>query len=213
MSFIKIIPNIIVMLEFLTVLVVLMFWKKLNSMNAPYFFFAVVLTLFVELLGSMDLLGLFKIAPQFLYISYGVGVAVVAPLLYSFFLKGELHSSQTRKTFTLVQVVYVMVALVMFIALKGFSLTQSIDYWTSLFIIIVVFIFYRELIRLDRVFGLQHYFAFWVSIGLVLYYTCSIPLFLVNLIISLSTYRAILLILNVFLYGPFIIGALWTKSK
>lgn len=89
----------------------------------------------------------------------------------------------------------------------------------NLILLVVVLIYFRNLIHSKRILNFTNEIEFWISLGLLLFYLCTFPFFglynyfFVNYPIEFRTYYIIMLLLNILMYLIFSIGLLWTKRK
>jgi hypothetical protein len=140
------------------------------------------------------------------------------------FAKQILFSAKTRKTVTgliiLFNVVYFLTTLYYLYQGTYFEVYNSIASISgSLLIAIVLFLFYKDFLSSNEILNYKRSLTFWIAFGLLCYYLGTIPI--TSILNNMKgTSRAVIdylyniqLVLVIFMYSCFILGALWSQKR
>ena len=199
-----------IVLELVAAVVATRTFKKYKLSNEKYFFHFLWYTFLVELL-ALVLQNIFEINASLLY-------AVFTFTSFMFYF-GWYYRVLERKVFKgLVVGFAILYAIIHIVAMVPgwFDGPKSYAFATgSISLLILTLLHFYQLLKSDEVLIVKHKLSFWISTALLLFYIGIIPLILLASYLDIDggNYKTILLILNVVLYGCYIIGFLWTKKE
>lgn len=135
---------------------------------------------------------------------------------YFWLFKSILHQPTVKKILSnLIWLLPLLALLDKIFIQKGLLVFLSFTYsFGCLLIVAATIMFFYELFQMGRSVDLIRERPFWISSGLLFYYTCGFPLFAVTNFFSaptsvfLQNYNSISSLLNILLYSSFIIASL-----
>jgi hypothetical protein len=135
---------------------------------------------------------------------------------YFWLFKSILHQPAVKKILSGLIWLFPLLALLNKIFIqKGLLIFLSITYsFGCLFIVAASIMYFYELFQMGKSVDLMRQRTFWISSGLLFYYTCGFPLFAVTNFFAAPTsvfvqiYNTISSLLNILLYSSFIIASL-----
>lgn len=167
--------------------------------------------MFTEILG--DVLGVFHGINTFLI--YNIW-SIVSFYFYMFFFLSLLKITKRRN---IVKFLISSYSLYTFFELCFVSdfLNKSLDLNTiigSLLLVIVVLIYFSELLQDDALLNLKETIFFWIGMGVLLFNIGFIPVFVIAEYISFGgVFRIITLVLNLLMASCFITGFIVSKKE
>ncbi|GGD11482.1 hypothetical protein [Hyunsoonleella pacifica] len=186
-------------------------YKKYKYSSESYFLHFLILTFIVDtILGK--LVGKYTIINNiWLYYAY-TGLSF---LFYFWWYHTVLKNTLQKKVIILFSVLFLLVY---------FVCGSQVDYHKYVFVLGAVFLLVltgfhlHDLINADdHALKIKYKLSFWITIALVLFNVGMIPFILLskyfNVWIYNSAFTIILFFLNLILYGCYIIGFTWTKTK
>lgn len=201
-------------------------YLKHTNTQTPYskiFVFYLWLVVIVEIIGiypAVNYFTNFSFIPVvegtvfernfWLYNSYNIVKFVV---LFLFF-KAQLRNKINIKIFNWIVPGFVIIAILNLIFSDVFfTRSSAFTYITgSLILMILIFVYYIELLKSDRILFFYKTLAFYISVGLLLWHVAVTPLFIYNKYFSMTSpefvqlHSTILKFSNYFLYGIYIIA-------
>lgn len=156
-----------------------------------------------------------------LYNSYNI---IKFAIFYIFFI-GQLQSKKSINFFKWITALFVVTAVLNLISTNVFFYRSAAYTYIagSIILMIIIFVYYFELLKSDRILEFYKSLAFYISVGLLLWHVTITPLFIYNKYFTiaspefLSLHSIVLKASNVFLYGvyisAFIICSSNNKSK
>ncbi len=152
-----------------------------------------------------------------LYNSYNI----VKFAIYFIFFIAQLRSKSSIQVFKLVLAGFVITAILNLIFTDVFyTRSSTYTYITgSLTLMILIFVYYMELLRSDRILFFYKSLPFYISVGLLLWNVTITPLFIYNKYFTsaspefVSLHSTILRVSNFFLYGIYITAFIICSSK
>ncbi len=92
---------------------------------------------------------------------------------------------------------------------------KSSSIFGTIFIVVAVLIYFREVLNSDFVLKLNRSVYFWFSLGLLAFNIPFLPIWLMAEYLGFDTqvYRSLVFILNVIMHACFIVGILWSKKE
>jgi hypothetical protein len=140
---------------------------------------------------------------------------VIQFVFYTYLLSSFILDTRIKKVVKFIQPVYVVLSILNLFFFQKWVVYNSITYSIGSLIIVALSIFYfYELFKQKKVVYLTREPSFWISTGLLFFFTCSFPLIAtVNLLSDLKegtlyTLQNILTLVNVMLYSIFTISFL-----
>lgn len=202
--------QIILIVIFITFVIGVLNFKKFRASTLKYFVFFIGYVLISEIIANS--LSVQKISTVVVNNSYFVG----SNLFYLFFYSRILTKLKYKKLAYIFAGVFVLSVFMNTIffqtfinAIQTYSLILGM-----LFVSILIILFFSEIMNSDKILVLKKLTIFWISIGVLLFNLGIIPVLVVGELIQWSgIFDYILLLLNVLMYGCFIIGFLITKKK
>lgn len=130
-----------------------------------------------------------------------------------------LKTSSYKKWIKIFSIVYIIVSIVNWSFIQNFAFSNSElpRIIGSVFLIISVLFYFVELLRSDKIVIFHKLILFWISVGLLLFYTGTIPFFLkINdyaLISGIHRLFLIVYILAIIMYLTFTFGFIWSRKE
>ncbi len=197
----------------------LLHYKKFSG-NTMYKFFILFLylTFLTEFLGSIT---------SFYYNKTGKVLYYQGPIYnsfliiaYSFFFWFYYKHYKKRKNKITVVVLWLVFYLYLLIYILFFDYrfmhfnTNSIAVGST-FLLITIILFLIEIVNNENViFNITNNLIFWITLGLLLFYVGIIPIMIARKFLNFNElYSQILILLNVLMYGSFIIGFIKSDPK
>lgn len=183
------------------------------------------LVIFVELVGIYPLVAYFS---NYTFMPFIEGTSfernlwwfnsyhVIKFAVFYFYFTMQFESPRKRKIFRAIGALFV-ITLILFLVFSGEFFTQqsTLDaIGSTLLLMIIIFSYYIELLKSNRILYFYKSLPFYVSIGLLIWHLSVAPIFIYNLYFStqspnfVALHSLILLIANVFLYSTLILGFL-----
>ena len=141
--------------------------------------------------------------------------AIVQFLFYTYLLSNFLQNKNVIRLVRFIQPIYVLLSFLNLLFFQTLRVYNSITYSIGCLVIVAMSIYYfYELFKQKRIVQLTHEPAFWISTGLLFFFTCSFPLLATANILeelspaTLEALQKLLTLLNVMLYSIFTISFL-----
>lgn len=153
---------------------------------------------------------------NWLYNCYNI---VKFAVFYTFFIR-QLHNRKSKRIFKWITVFFVISAIInLFLTDVFFYQSSSYTYITGAFILMtLIFVYYFELLKSDRILFFYKSLVFYISVGLLLWHVTITPLFIYNKYFTSASpefvrmHSTILNFSNYFLYGVYIMAFIFCTS-
>lgn len=192
-----------------TLVGLIMLFKRKDPLHLRIFPFFLLYTLLNELIAgylvenSQDTTEIYNV------------YAIVQLVFYTYLLSKFIRNKSTIRLIRYFQPVYVLLSLLNLLFFQTLKVYNSITYSIGCLVIVALSIYYfYELFKQKRVVYLTKEPAFWISAGLLFFFTCSFPLLATANVLeglsssTLDTLQKLLTLLNVMLYSIFTISFL-----
>ncbi len=198
--------------------------KESKTRTFKFLLFFLWVTVLIEFIGSyarlvepycFEDITFFKEHPQFTknYWIFNIYLALTYTFYAWYFLK-HLISKNNKKIILYAIFIFniITIADFMFGGVFFIGYSQLMNLFGLIFIMIVLSMYYYEILKSDRILNITHTLPFYISIGVLLYFISVTPLMLSSQyikpeeIVFTTYYRLILNYANYFLYGIIIFG-------
>ncbi len=211
------------LLEILSFLIGLYYYRKYPSRPTYY------LVLFLGLTVSVELAGWYAILMKFGYLTFLEGTpfqknfwlyniyGVVSYLFYINYFKWFLTSVRSIAILNIASIVFLVVAAIETLFFPGFFETFLPIYriFGTLLVLMSIAIYYLELLKSDQILQVHKSLPFYISVGALMFHLCTTPLFIYVSYFNYSIdpgfavlYRQVIFGTNYFLYSIYIAGFL-----
>ncbi len=229
--------NFSLILEFVAAVVATFSYIKIKKLKTQTFKFLSIylwIVISVEVLGSytflicpykFDELPFFINNPQFNknYWLFNIYTAL-AYMFYTWYFFKQLISSKKKSIVIYSMITFNIITIFDFIFGEIFFIgySQLMNLFGLILIVMVLCMYYYEILTSDRILEITHKLPFYISVGVLLYFISITPLFLSSQyikseeIVFTKYYRLILSYANYFLYGIIIFGIVkcyWFKKS
>ncbi len=185
------------------------FFNKDTPRSIKIFVLFLIYTLISEIIAT--LLVAQKKHTTTLYNIYGV----VQFIFYTYLLSSFIQNKKAVKIGRVIQFLYLILAIINVLLFQKSTNYNTITYSIGCLIIVAFSIYYFfELFKQKKVVSLLRETPFWVSTGLLFFFSCSFPLIAtVNIIqnteeLIINSLQSLLLLMNILLYSLFTIAFL-----
>ncbi|MET2983671.1 hypothetical protein [Aureibaculum conchae] len=193
--------------------------------NTPFKYFLIVLWLIV----ITEIIGAFYIEWNIYYmdengVKYNLGLynllyIIVYPIFYYIYYKA-LETKKYRNAIKIFFLSFIVISIINWIFIQDFLTEYSKypDIIGSLFLTICVIFYFIELLQSEKVIRFHRSVSFWLSVGLLVYYTSIIPFTVVvnNYALADKALQKMFLInhiLAIAMYSVFTFGFIWSKKE
>lgn len=216
---------IVIILELIAAFSGFYYLEKNNNSKLRYFVYFLVITVFVDALGSYTSFEFLRPEKDSLfYQNYWLFNIYITGSLFFYisFYRNILTTKKLKKALMYLMVISFFV--VIYNIYKGgdifFKTNLKYNFiWTTFSVFICVSFYFYELLISDKVLNFYKSSLFYISIGLMIWWLVFPPM-----IFYMPYYKTIypevvqvrgiiLLVLNIYLYGCYIIGFLWGKEN
>jgi len=145
---------------------------------------------------------------------------ILYPAYYFIYYK-TLHTKKYQSTIRFFTITYLVMYIINWIFFQNFF-TESINYpriFGSLFLTICIIFYFIELLQSEKIIRFHRSVGFWISVGLLIFYTSTIPFTVVQntyMLASEASARNIFiikLVLATAMYLIFTFGFIWSKKE
>ena len=199
------------------------YYSKYRNTSFKYLLFVLWLIVIVEIVGS------FYVEWNIYYmdesgVKYNLGLynllyLIVYPAFYFIYFKA-LHNKRHRNAIKVFFVCFIIISLINWVFIQNFFTEYSKypDIIGSIFLTICVIFHFIELLKSEKIIRFHRSISFWISVGVLIYYTSNIPFTVVvnTYAIADITVQKIFLInhiLAVAMYLIFTFGFIWSKKE
>ncbi|GAA3629992.1 hypothetical protein [Flavivirga jejuensis] len=196
-------------LEFIAALVALIHYEKYVNSSERYFLHFLWGTFFVDaILGPSS--RFFEIDSTWLYYGY-TGISF---LFYYWWYYTILKEKLYKKIIIVLSIIYIILYI---INSTNFEFHQYSFVIGTSFALVLAGFHLHQLFNSDHILKIKYKLSFWITTALLLFNIGVIPTILLskyfNIYANNSVFSIILFFLNIVLYGPYILGFIWTKKK
>lgn len=201
--------------EILSAVMALIFFKKYKDQSTRWILLNLWFVVIVELCAMQ--LRKYNLANQWLYNILGVLEIVV----FQYIFYRESTSSIAKRIIKCSAIVSIIAVIVegLIYSKQPFLSFLNYSFAISSFLIAVSALLYlRQVVRTEKILYLKSVLLFWISIGLLFYHICNLPItVLSNVLLDLDVDTYGLLLIQAFagilMYVCFILGFIWSKKK
>jgi len=195
--------DIIIYFEFATVLVALLTYKTHNQLYFKYFVGYVVVLLGFEYLIA----NFFEKDNQSIYNIYTFFEFNLVSIIYYNLNKEKLSRVVIRYLIGLFNCVYFLSFYLLF--LQNYTVTIG-----ALMVSIFMILYLKELLNSDKIIEYKREVSFWITVGMLFYYLCTIPFLTLVYFIGLKGVFLfkIINIITIITHLCFIFGLLWSRK-
>lgn len=201
--------------EILSAVMALVFFKKYKDQSTRWILLNLWFVVIVELCAMQ--LRKYNLANQWPYNILGIVEIIVFQYIY-FEESTSIAAKRIIKIFALLSLSTIVIEAffyseVPFMSFLNYSLAIS-----SFLIAVSALLYLRQLVRTEKILYLKSVLLFWISIGLLFYHICNLPItVLSNVLLDLDVDTYGLLLIQAFagilMYVCFILGFIWSKEK
>ncbi|WP_397363895.1 hypothetical protein [Olleya sp. R77988] len=188
-------------------IVAIIMWEKYKKSTQRNFLFFLGFVLIIEALGYF-VPKFYNVKAYFVYNIY----IIVAGYFYLYWLK----NINKTKALGLLSITIFSVALFYFIIFEDFfKLWKALFILLSILIAIHSFLFYSKLLSQNEVVKYQDNQKFWIVTGTLIFFINYVPLTLLQKPLDIPSiyFRIFILVLNLIMYGFYIMSFLCLKEK
>jgi hypothetical protein len=207
---------VIQFLEVITALVATVFYKKYEGSFVKYFLLMLWFIVCVE-----SLIWALKKNDVILQNNFIYNVITSLQYIFYFFLYYNTLSNATYKKWIMgFVIVFILSVIVNFMFIQRLTATAAFHSYTftlgAIFLIVAIGLFLIEILNTEKVLYFTRYLMFWISIGLLIFYTGIIP-FIISLnllpeMLSTDSLTIIFITLNLIMYSCFIMGFVLSRK-
>lgn len=204
-------------LELVAAITGTVFYKKYSHTFLRYFLLLLWLVVGIEFaMWALKHLNDFRFRNKFIY-----NVLTSVQYIYFFMLYYKnIKTPAYRKWVFYFLISFVVAVTINFIWIQKLMATAPFHSHTftlgAIFLIVSIGLFFVEILNSEKVLYFQRYLMFWISVGLVLYYTTIIPYIIsINFIpefLSNDSWSFIIFTLNLMMYGCFTVGFIVSRK-
>lgn len=125
--------------------------------------------------------------------------------------KSLIKNTKKRKFINIISVVFLAVYFATFLVIKTKPF-ELIPY-ESLIISVIIIVYLTELLQSERIINYKKYLPFWISVGLFVFYTSSIPFFSMYKFMRERNLIYVLILLAILMNILIGFGLLWSKME
>ncbi|PID69626.1 MAG: hypothetical protein CSA39_01180 [Flavobacteriales bacterium] len=207
--------------EILAAILATVFYFKYKNTGFRYIIWVLWLIVLAELLGLFHAeLGLYyedEKGIKYNSFIFNILYFLVYPMLFLIYYK-SLSTSNYKKIIVLFFVLFLIVSIINWVFIQDILTAWSKypDVLGSLFLTICIIFYFIELLQSEKIIRFQRSVPFWINVGLLVYYTSTIPFTVVadSLKFGDATQRKLYLInyvLSIAMYVIFSFGFIWSK--
>lgn len=196
----------------LIILVGLYFYKKYNT-NKQLVLFLVFLcySLLTEILGTY-LAHELRINAAYIYNTWNIASFLFFLLFFLNNIK-NIFKRYLIKSLLFLYIVFFLINLIFYQNYMSSIFIYNIALG-NIFVVIIVMLYFGELLKSDLILDMNRSLFFWISIGILIYNIGCIPIFVIGEYIQFSgVYRYVTFLLNILMATSFIIGFIVSKKK
>lgn len=201
---------LIQLFELATALIASVFYKKYSGSFLKYFLVMLWLIFFIEVFVWIMKRNGIMLQNNFLY-------NVITSLQYIFYFVlyyKTVRNITYRKWIVGFAVAFILSVIVNFLWLQKLTLTAAFHSYTftlgAIFLIVIIGLFLIDILNTEKILYFTRYVMFWISIGLLMFYTGIIPFIIsLNLLPSMlgtDSLTIVFITLNFLMYACFSLG-------
>lgn len=210
---IYILPFSIDALELIAIIIGFVHYHKYKHTPLKYFLWFLCFGFTIEMLGILISV-VFKQQNHIVYNIYALVQFVFFLWLFYKYFKTMKYKKLTKVFGVLLILAFVVNSLFIQDIFQDFQ--SYFLLFGSVLLIIIVTLFFIEILNSDAVLNLKHLLIFWIAVGILLFQLGFVPVFLATKYINYSnglTYGYILLILNFITSLCYSLGFIWTRKN
>ena len=219
---ISLIVDIVNYSELLSAIAGSIYYFKYKHTVLKYFLFLLWYITITELIGWYgsvnDVLGFYKDGVSYRTWLYNIlRIVTFCSLFYIYF--NYLKNNLFKKWIKLFAIVYIIITILNWSLWQHFLFERSETprILGTIFLIITIVFYFIELLRSDKIVVFYRMLLFWISVGLLLYYSGTLPFVLkwngYMLIPGAHELFLIVYILAIIMYLTFTFGFIWSKKE
>lgn len=191
----------------LVLIVIVIQYRKIEKVNL-FFFTGYIIFSLLDLFCYLYLKLTHEPTEKF----YAVCIVIVF-FLYLLYYFQLLYGPSLKKIQSVLLLLFIINIWVMSYAednvLQKFSF--NILYINILLLTFSIILFLYQTFNSDKIFEIKNYLPFWISVGFLIFFIGSIPIFFFRKTVSTNIYFFILFLLNVIYNGVVVFGLFWNK--
>lgn len=191
-------------LELLTLIMAIYYWRKFQSFFFSSFIAFVLFALIVEILGIIFLKK--KINSYWIYNIYTFFEFLAIIGIY-------YNLNKDYKSKKIIIWLSVIFYIIYFISFKFTDLQYYTVIMLPFFTTPFMFLYLKELLNSDNIINYKKEFPFWLTVGFLIYYLGTVPFFTLQYIVGLKDriLFTLLGVIVVIMHVVFIVGMVWSK--
>lgn len=208
--------GLVLIIVSLTTLISFFFYKKFKETNYRCFLYYLLVPFFTEILHKIivNYMNFEMFNPIFIYNLY----TIFSFIFFFTFYKVLSKNKTNKKIFKMINYVFIGFIFIDVFIFKESILTSfnvHLLILGSVLLLTTLILFLIEIINNNKIiFNISKSFIFWISIGLLLFYVGILPIMITREFLNYNgTYTAILVALNIIMYGSFVIGMVKSDTK
>lgn len=219
---ISLISDIVVYSELLSAIVGTVYYLKYKHTVLKYFLFLLWYITITELIGWYgsvnDVFGFYKDGIRYSTWMYNILRFITFSSLFYIYFR-YLKNNLFKKSIKLFAIAYVIISILNWSLWQNFLFERSETprIIGTIFLIITIIFYFIELLRSDKIVAFHKMLLFWISVGLLLYYSGTIPFVLkwngYMLISGIHNLFLIQYVLAIIMYLIFTFGFIWSKKE
>lgn len=193
-----------IIVELVTVILAILFFKKYQSKVYMYFLSYVLLVFIVEFIGFI--LKKMDIYNYWMYHIYSFFEFNLIAVIY-------YHLTKDRGSHRSIQYLILGFNAIYFYSFINIELQKYIVVLGSVIVSVFLILYLKELLNSDKIINFKKDFSFWITVGFLLYYLTTIPFQTVYLSgLKSRELFYIQIIITIITHSCFIYGLLWSKK-
>lgn len=202
--------TVIQFFELLTAIIALVYYKKYSGSFLQYFLYMLWLIVITEGLIWVLMKNDIIVQNNFIYNVFSSLQYVFYFLLYY----NTLANTSYKKLIRVFIVAFILAVVVNFMWIQKLTVTATFHSYTftigAIFLIVTIGLFLVEILNTEKILYFTRYLMFWISIGLLVFYTGIIPYIIsLNLLPDMlgnDSLTIIFITLNIVMYSCFALG-------
>ncbi|MBT1704492.1 hypothetical protein [Chryseosolibacter indicus] len=208
--------TVIQIFELLTAIIASIHYKKYSGTFLKYFLYMLWLVVIIEAFIWLFMINGVIVQNNFIY-------NIFTSLQYVFYyvlFYNTLVNDTYKKWIRAFIILFILLVIINFVWIQKLTVTVTFHSYTftvgAILLIITIGLFFIEILNNEKVLYFTRYLMFWISIGLLVFYTGIIPYIIsLNLLpemLSNDSLTIIFIVLNVVMYSCFIFGFVFSKK-
>lgn len=190
----------------------MIYYRKINNnVNLKLFLIFLLYSLLTEAAGTYY---------AYTYKKSAIGFTntwnIINFLFYSSFFHSLIINKIKKRVIKLFIFIYLFTTIIYVLRYQDFFYASFVftKIVGNIFLTLTVLMFFYEILQSNKIFNLNHYIFFWISLGVLIYSLGFIPVFIIAEYISfLGVYRYVAYGLNLIVAACFITGFIVSKKE